>query len=64
MPEIDDDDAIRLAIKYYEMREGIVERHYDRVQPFAVYYQGRIVWFARTMIEAMKKLEETRIRRR
>lgn len=42
---------------------GIMENPLDKSQPFRVWYNGNIIWFAHTMKEAEEKLEKERRRK-
>lgn len=37
---------------------GIIKSTSDKEQPFRVWFKGKIVWFARTQEEAIRKLNE------
>ena len=46
-----------------EKKTGIEVSLRDKVQPFRVWYNGNIIWFARTREEAEEKLEKAQKRR-
>ncbi len=45
-----------------EKKTGIEKRFHDKIQPFAVYFHGYIIWFAKTLEEAELKLKEEKKR--